>query len=490
MTTSLRARALIDLISAPNTFVSWDEPIEPWTRDPDYERELVRARAQSNEDESVITGRANVGGHHVALVVSEFAFLGGSIGRDAARRLVSAIERATEEGLPLLAGPASGGTRLQEGTAAFIAMVGISAAIARHKAAGLPYLVYLRNPTTGGVMSSWGSLGHLTVAEPRALLGFLGPRAFEAITGQVLDQEVQVAENLYRRGLIDGVVPPRTLPRVVALALDVLQPPAGERPANEVVIQPSLDASRVVTCSRDPDRPGLRSVLKFAAELVLPLNGTGHGESDHGVLLALARFGGASCVVVGHDRRSGRAGTAFGPAGLRQMQRGISLARELALPLVTMIDTVGAELSRDAEEHGLSAEIAQSLAQLVHLPCPTVSVILGQGAGGGALAFLPADIVLVARNGGLAPLPPEGGAAILWHDAARAPEMARTLGITATDLLERGIADVIIPEYENAADEVEAFCRRVGLHLQEAIGRLSGVDALQRVQARLQKYRP
>ena len=106
--------------------------------------------------------------------MGEFGFLAGSIGVDAANRLVTAIERATAEGLPLLAGPISGGTRMQEGTPAFVQMVRISQAVMAHKAAGLPYLVYLRNPTTGGVMASWGSLGHVTVAEPGALVGLPG----------------------------------------------------------------------------------------------------------------------------------------------------------------------------------------------------------------------------------------------------------------------------------------------------------------------------
>ena len=107
-------------------------------------------------------------------MLGEFAFLAGSIGRAAADRLVAAIERATIERLPLVAGPVSGGTRMQEGTPAFVQMVRISQAVAAHKAAGLPYLVYLRHPTTGGVMASWGSLGQVTAAEPGALVGFLG----------------------------------------------------------------------------------------------------------------------------------------------------------------------------------------------------------------------------------------------------------------------------------------------------------------------------
>ena len=97
---------------------------------------------------------------------------------------------------------------MQEGTPAFVWMAQISAAVAAHKAAGLPYLVYLRHPTTGGVMASWGSLGHMTVAEPEALVGFLGPRVYEAIYGEPFPEGVQTSENLYAHGLIDAVVEP------------------------------------------------------------------------------------------------------------------------------------------------------------------------------------------------------------------------------------------------------------------------------------------
>ena len=119
-------------------------------------------------------------GRRVAVVACEFDFLAGSIGVAAAERITAAIERATAERLPLLASPSSGGTRMQEGTVAFLQMVKIAAAVTLHKQAHLPYLVYLRHPTTGGVFASWGSLGHVTVAEPGALVGFLGPAGLRA----------------------------------------------------------------------------------------------------------------------------------------------------------------------------------------------------------------------------------------------------------------------------------------------------------------------
>lgn len=491
MSEHLGARELLDLICEDGSFVSWDEPLASWPRSPEYEAELAAARERSGVDESVLTGEGLVGRHRVALVASEFAYLGGSIGRDAAARLIAAIERATAERLPLLAGPASGGTRIQEGTAAFVAMAGISAAIARHKAARLPYLVYLRHPTTGGVMSSWGSLGHVSVAEPGALLGFLGPRAAEALTGQPFPEGVQLAENLYAHGLVDAIVPPRTLPRIVGLALDVLMAPRAAAPATPAATeaQPLVAAVDAVARSRDPRRPGLRALLDAAATGVLPLNGTGRGEADHGLLLALARFGDAACVVVGHDRREGHPGRAFGPAALRQLQRGVRLSRDLGLPLVSIIDTPGAELTREAEEGGLPGEIARSLADLMQLASPTVSVILGQGTGGGALASLPADRVLCARNAWLAPLPPEGAAAILWRDPSRAPEMAAALGMTATDLLAAGIVDQIVPEHDDAADEPIAFCRRIGSAIADAVGELSATPDEDRLAARVARYR-
>lgn len=173
----LNAAELLDIVVDDGSFVSWDAPAQKPVLSDTYARDLAKARERSGTDESVITGAGLIRGRRVAVIVGEFSFLAGSIGHAAAERIVAAIERATAEGLPLLAGTASGGTRMQEGTLAFLSMVKITGAVRAHRQAGRPYLVYLRHPTTGGVMASWGSLGHINVAEPGALAGFLGPRA-------------------------------------------------------------------------------------------------------------------------------------------------------------------------------------------------------------------------------------------------------------------------------------------------------------------------
>jgi acyl-CoA carboxylase subunit beta len=489
----LSAAELIDVVVDPGSWRSWDEPVAvPHGIDPGYAADLARARERTGLDEAILTGMGRLRGRQVAVIASEFGFLAGSIGVAAGERLVRAVERATRERLPLVAAPASGGTRLQEGTVAFLQMVKVSAAIADHRSAGLPYLVYLRHPTTGGVLASWGSLGHVTAAEPGALIGFLGPRVYEALHGQPFPPGVQVAENLYAKGLVDAVVAPDGVAEVAARVLEVLCAPRELPQAAEPVADDDVEGGPVadsIRRSRRPDRPGVRALLRVAASDVTPLSGTAAGELDPGVLLALVRFGAAPCILLGQDRHRQRRRQPLGPAGLRAARRGIRIARELDLPVVTVIDTAGAALSRAAEEGGLAGEIARCLTDLVTLPAPTLCLLLGEGAGGGALAFLPADRVVAARHAWLSPLPPEGASAVLHRTTGRAAEIAERQGVGATALRAHHIVDRIIPELPDAADEGEAFLRRVGAVLEAELAALLRSEPAARYGQRRRRYR-
>jgi acetyl-CoA carboxylase carboxyl transferase beta subunit len=489
----LSAVELIDAVVDPGSWRSWDEAVaSPRGIDPGYAADLVKAREKTGLDEAVLTGTGRLRGRQVAVIVSEFGFLAGSIGVAAGERLVRAVERATRDRLPLVAAPASGGTRLQEGTVAFLQMVKVAAAIADHRSAGLPYLVYLRHPTTGGVLASWGSLGHVTAAEPGALIGFLGPRVYEALHGQPFPPGVQVAENLYAKGLVDAVVAPNGVAEVAARVLEVLCAPrelpqaAGPVADDHVEVTPVAESIRR---SRRPDRPGVRALLKVVAQDVTPLSGTAAGEMDPGVLLALACFGAAPCILLGQDRHRQRRRQPLGPAGLRAARRGIRIATELDLPLVTVVDTGGASLSREAEEGGLAGEIARCLTDLVTLPAPTLCLLLGEGAGGGALAFLPADRVVAAQYAWLSPLPPEGASAVLYRTTERAVEVAERQGVGVAALRSHGIVDRVIPELPDAADEGETFLRRVGAVLEAELGALLRAEPSARYRERRRRYR-
>ncbi|GAB3303975.1 carboxyl transferase domain-containing protein [Epidermidibacterium keratini] len=481
----LSARELIDLALDEGSFVSWDRPLHypddaaPGATD-EYVAQLKAAAEKAGTDESVITGEGRLSGRRIAIIASEFRFLAGSIGKNAADRIVAAVQRATAEGLPLVAAPSSGGTRMQEGTPAFLQMIDISKAVTAHKAAGLSYLVYLRNPTTGGVMASWGSLGQVTAAEPKAMLGFLGPRVYEAIYQREFPEGVQTAENLYRHGIIDAVVTPQQVGKLLDKVLRItsasdgpIEVPRPQMTATTADELPDRDVWETVLASRRPDRPGVRDLLRIAASDVVPLNGTSQGERDPGLLLAIARFNSYACVVLGQDRRRQTDTHQLGPEGLRVARRGMSLATELGLPLVTVIDTPGAALSEEAEEGGLAGEIARCLADLSTLRTPTVSVLMGQGTGGAALALLPADRIIAAQNSWLSPLPPEGASAIIHRTTDRADEMAREQKIGCREMLAAGTIDTVVLENPDAADEPTDFCNRLSLALQAELSNLT-----------------
>ncbi|WP_054816466.1 carboxyl transferase domain-containing protein [Nocardia arizonensis] len=574
----ISARELLGQLLDTRSYVSWDRPPLPVAMSERYREDLRKAEAAAGADESVLTGEGLLRGRRVAVIACEFGFLAGSIGVAAAERIVTAVERATELGLPLIASPTSGGTRMQEGTVAFVQMVKIAGAVAEHKAAGHPYLVYLRDPTMGGVFASWGSLGHITFAQPGALIGFLGPRVYKALYGVEFPEGVQTAENLYRSGVIDGVVPIPVFRRIAHRALSVLSGtvipdstaahhdresmdgaavdvvrgrlgserswqgdegagvgrsgggseglgigsaeggavdvvrgrlasersrqgaagasldrsdarPEGPRTRRDEVAAIDTDpAWRSVLRSRRADRPGIRDLLRHVTQRV-PLSGTGQGEADRTVVHALARFRGRPCVVFGHDRSTQHDENTMGPAALREARRSMALARELRLPLVLVIDTVGAALSKEAEERGLAPEIARCIADLVTLDTPTVSVLFGQGTGGGALALLPADRVLAATNAWLAPLPPEGASAIVYRDTAHAPELAAAQRIRAADLHADGIVDRVVEEYPDAADEPHEFAHRMVTAIAAELADLAAVDPDELRRARGARYR-
>jgi len=155
---------------------------------------------------------------------------------------------------------------------------------------------------------------------------------------------------------------------------------------------------------------------------------------------------------------------------------------------VSIIDTPGAALSKEAEEGGIAGEIARCIADVIAVEVPTVSVLLGQGTGGAALALFPADRTLGAANGWLSPLPPEGASAILHHSTQRAPEVADRQGVRAVDLLANGALDCIISEYPDARREPGQFCVRVATAIRNELASLATLDPATRLDRRIRRF--
>jgi acyl-CoA carboxylase subunit beta len=466
-----------------------------------YPERLAAARERTGLGEAILTGRATLDGRPFALIAAEFGFLGGSIGVATGERIARAFERARERELPVVALTASGGSRMQEGTLALVQMVKLAAAARRHRDAGLPYVVCFTHPTTGGVLASWGSLGTVTFALPNALVGFAGPRVVELVTGEPMPAGVQRAETLLAHGLIDAVVAPGELREHVRRVLAVTAPlgdaappapaPAGEPPTLPPLTAPQRrDAWISLAHARDASRPGADAVLAALAEDVTELHGDRTGQPDDSACLAaLARIEEHSAVVVAQRREPDGTPRSMKPAGYRKARRAMALAAELRLPLVTIVDTPGAELSADAERGGLAAAMAQCLATMVSLPVPTLALLLGEGGSGGALSLLAADRVLCAEHASLGVIAPEGASAILHHDIEHAPMLAELQGGASWRLASAGIADVVVPEPRPAHDEPDVFLDCLGSLVAYELAALCARDPAERLAARHARWR-
>lgn len=388
-------------------------------------------------EESVVTGRTTAG---YALIQGRFEVMGGSMGAVHGERVVRAYRRAAEERLPVVVVTSSGGARMQEGMVSLVQMARTAAAAQAHAAAGLLQVAVHRSPTTGGVFASYSSLADVRAVEPGALIGFAGPRVVELTTGERLPSHSHTGESAYAAGLVDAVVARDAQAAWVEAALgqrDVRWQHPGwvGHPTQETAEGPWGEVLR----ARAPHRPPADAWAARLCESWVPLH-----SSDPCVRAGLARFEGRRLVVVATAR------TRPGPAGYRLAQRAFALAGRLGLPVLTLVDTPGADPSAVSEAAGIAGEIARTFAAMAAIPTPTVSVCTGEGGSGGALALASADRLLLLEHAVFTVIAPEGAAAILDRTPDTAPQRAADLKLTSADLLQLGVVDEVIRDDDAA----------------------------------------
>ncbi|MET8372923.1 acetyl-CoA carboxylase carboxyltransferase subunit alpha [Micromonospora profundi] len=453
-----------------------------------YPHRLTAARAGTGLPEAVVCGTATIGGHPAALAVMDFRFLGGSLGSAVGELITRTAERALDDRIPLVLVTASGGARMQEGALSLMQMATVSQAIAGLREAGLLTISVLTDPTYGGVAASFATNTDLVLAESGARMGFAGPRVIRQVTGRELPEGFQTADFLLRHGQVDMVVQRRSLRgRLSALlaAADHCRPsrppvprqeplPYRERgagdgpaPAAGAVGVPAVgepqpgvrDAWDTVRIARHPGRPTTLDYLDSVFDGFVELHGDRLGGDCPAVVGGLAKLAGRHLMVIGHQKGHTTAELVarnFGmasPAGHRKALRLMRLAARLGLPVVTLVDTPGADPGVSAEEHGQAAAIAENILTLTMLPTPVLAVITGEGGSGGALALAVADRVLMLQHAVYSVISPEGCAAILWPDRRAAPQAARALRLTAPELCRLGVVDEIVPEPASAAHD-------------------------------------
>ncbi len=501
MPASLRVAQLADARS----FREWDRgltSVDPlgFTDQKPYRERLAEARHLTGLREAVVTGQATLDGQPFVLVAFDFRFLGGTMGSAVGEKVARAFEGATRKRLPVIAVTASGGARMQEGMLSLLQMAKTAAAAGQHHSAGLPYIAVLANPTFGGVAASFGVRADVLVAEPEALVGFVGPRVVEMTTGEAAPEEAYRAETLLRHGLLDMVVPRGQQRRVLSYLLRHLRPaPTGRaaRPQLPPLPEPAyLSAWETVQLARRVGRPTSVDYLSRVFDGFVELHGDRASGDDPAVVTGLAELAGQTVFVLAQERgrtedeqARRRRGMAL-PEGFRKACRVMRLASKFQLPVVTLVDTPGAYPGPESERRGIAVAIAECLATMVALPVPTVAVVIGEGGSGGALALATADRVLMLEHAIYSVISPEGAAAILYRNAGRAPEVAEALRLTSSDLKRLGVVDRVVPEPPGGAHtDPQKAAELLRDHLVDALREVQAQPLRRLLRERYRRYR-
>lgn len=444
---------------------------------PGYADKLTAVREKTGLKEAVTVGKGKIYGEDAVIGVCDARFMMGSMGHAVGEKIAGAVERATEEKLPVILFCCSGGARMQEGIVSLMQMAKTAAALKKHSDAGLLYISVLTDPTTGGVTASFAMLGDIILAEPGALIGFAGARVIEQTIGQKLPEGFQRAEFLVEKGIIDGVVERQELKETVWKLLNIHQDALQyihygdtQNVENLPEIRNSrgkaagcdkkeLTAWERVEISRSKERPTTLSYVQQVFDDFLELHGDRAFRDDGAVIGGIAMFGGQPVTVIGQQKGKNVKENIYrnfgmaSPEGYRKALRLMKQAEKFGRPVVTFVDTPGAACGIEAEERGQGEAIARNLLEMSGIQTPMVSILIGEGGSGGALGLAVTDEVWMMENATYSILSPEGFASILWKDGKRAKEASEVMKITAKDLKKLQIIEKVIREPEPANEE-------------------------------------
>ena len=506
----VHARRRVELIADPDSFEEWDADVV--SGNPlnfrGYEEKLKSLQEKTKLNEAVLTGKASIEGIPAVLGICDGRFLMASMGEAVGEKITRAVERATREQLPVILYACSGGARMQEGIVSLMQMAKTAAAIRRHSDAGLLFISVLTDPTTGGVTASFAMLGDIILAEPKALIGFAGPRVIEQTIGQKLPKGFQRSEFLLKHGFVDQIVERKDQRAVLALLLRQHQKQEAEalfgearRALMEQAFEPEKpllkkEAWEHVTLARDKERPTGRDYIEYLFTDFEELHGDRYYGDDPALIGGTAFFEGQPVTVIAQEKGHGtkeNVACNFGmvsPEGYRKALRLMKQAEKFGRPVICFVDTPGAFCGMEAEERGQGESIARNLYELSALKVPILSVVIGEGGSGGALALAVADEVWMMENAVYSILSPEGFASILWKDSKKAKEAARVMKLTAADLKELGIVEQVIREEEPFTRENKAaVLDRLGMGIRAFLSQYQAMESCELVRRRYERFR-
>ena len=462
----MHAKRRIKMLVDKGTFEPWFEGLEISNPlgDKEYEKKLLEVKEKTKLEEAVITGKALINGSEVALAVMDGRFLMASMGEIVGEKITRTVEKATEENLPLVIVACSGGARMQEGIISLMQMAKTSAALKRHSESGNLYIYVLTDPTTGGVTASFAMLGDIIMAEPDALIGFAGPRVIEQTIGQKLPKGFQKSEFLLEHGFIDLIVERQNLKNKLSEIIklhyskkiknnlkQVLADDVNNNVENKA-FQNNLTPWEKVQISRENKRPTGLDYIEKLVENFTELHGDRYFGDDSAIVGGIGTVNNKPVTVIaqvkGHNTKENISRN-FGmpsPEGYRKALRLMKEAEKFHRPIICFVDTPGAFCGLEAEERGQGEAIARNLFEMSAIKVPILSIFVGEGGSGGALAMAVANEVWMLENSVYSILSPEGYASILWKDGKKADKAAEAMKMTADDLKQLNVIEKIFKE--------------------------------------------
>lgn len=503
----VHARRRIEMVTDEGSFEEWDSDLQGGNplEYKGYEEKLEKLQEKTGLSEAVITGKAKIDGRETAIGVCDGRFLMASMGEAVGEKIARAVERATEERLPVILFACSGGARMQEGIVSLMQMAKTSAALKHHSDAGLLYISILTDPTTGGVTASFAMLGDVILAEPKALIGFAGPRVIEQTIGQKLPEGFQRAEFLLEHGFLDAIVERPQMKAVLSKILSLHENGKGtdfnrKECAQDLVAdgrkEEKLTAWQRVELSRRKDRPVGSDYIDALFTDFVEFHGDRYFADDRAIIGGVARFHGMPVTVIAQAKgRNTKENIErnFGmlePEGYRKALRLMKQAEKFARPVICLVDTPGAFCGLEAEERGQGEAIARNIYEMSGLKVPVVSIIIGEGGSGGALAMATADEVWMLENSIYSILSPEGFASILWKDSSKAKEAAEVMKLTAENLKAQGIVERVFAEPETyTVQNMDSVIMQINEAIEEFLMRYGSMSEQELIRHRYERFR-
>lgn len=484
----IHAKTRIRMIADKGSFEPWFEgmAISNPLQDEEYERKLTDIKEKTKLDEAVITGKIHVNGHPAAIAVMDGRFMMASMGQIVGEKITRTVERATKENLPMIIFSCSGGARMQEGIVSLMQMAKTSAALKRHSDSGNLYISVLTDPTTGGVTASFAMLGDVIIAEQGALVGFAGPRVIEQTIGQKLPKGFQRAEFLLEHGFVDLIIErnqmKEKLSEIISMHYSEKKELINEEVSaeEEYISENNLSPWEKVQISRDKGRPSGEDYINSLFDNFIEFHGDRYYGDDSAVMGGIAWFHGVPVTVIaqvkGHSTKE-NIGKKFGmpsPEGYRKALRLMKQAEKFHRPIICFVDTPGAFCGLEAEERGQGEAIARNLFEMSGITVPILSIFVGEGGSGGALALAVANEVWMLENSVYSVLSPEGYASILWKNGKLADKAAEAMKMTAYDLKSLNIIEKIFQEPEgyttsNMEHVIEQMNREIGIFISNKL---------------------